>query len=167
MNNFDFKKNGVTVLSVLSLIALFFPIIKMGVSVSVMGVSGESSNHLNGLDLAFGDDMLWLFMLITPAFYLVGAKLEALKKYEHILAVLLPIVSLLIMIKTRLFIGRYGMETGFVDVEFDYGLAGYLLFIFYAAMLYFNAAKFGYSLDISGAQQLKNNIEKAVKERKE
>ena len=163
-NNDTIKKNGANILSVLAIIALFFPILTIDTGMNMFGVSASDSRYVNGLDLVFGEDMLWLFLLIAPVALLATPYVDILKKYEYVLSVVIPIVALLIIIQTFLFFGSFGSSGGFVDIEVGVSLGGYFILACYVGIITLNAMKFGYSLNKDGAKMLKENVEEAIKE---
>lgn len=164
IDNETIKKNGANILSILAIIILFFPILNIETGTSMFGVSASSSSYVNGLDLVFGDDMLWFFLLLAPVTLLATPYVDVLKKYEYVLSVAIPIVALLIIIQTFLLFGRFGSDAGFVKMEVGVALGGYFMLACYIGIAALNAMKFGYSFDKDGAEKLKENVVEAIKE---
>ena len=159
----DLRQNGVRILSIVALVAMFLPMLTIEASMNFYGVGGSHSNSVNGLDMIRQDSILWVLLLLGPVALLASSKVEMLKTREHVLGVIIPIVCLLFAVQALFFYGSFDVKTGMMDTETSIGIGGILTMVSYAGILFLNAKKFGYTFDKDGAKKLKENSADAMK----
>lgn len=166
-------KNLITICCVASVLLLLLPFCSVTFSISSSFIGDtDTAQALTGFDIIFdatGTPIGWL-LLVCPA-VLVGMNyIEALKKYKSVLAIVLPVVSLIAQIaayaicKNKLIeamggadtVGGYGMESSIKSAP---GIGFFLLIVAYIATFIAGAMTYhGLTLDKKGIAEFGNKI---------
>jgi len=172
INKEFFKKNIIAICSVLSILLLFLPFgkITMEVESSFMDISASSSVEFTGFDVIFGSNSVmiaWL-MFIFPILLIVMNYIPQLDKYKSILAMVLPIVSILACVVAVLTAGAgANVAAGSMDGTFGASVEGknspqigfFLLIISYIGTLVGGAVTFyGLNLSKEGISEFSSKI---------
>jgi len=155
------KQHIITILCVLSILALFLPFAKVTAEMSMMGASSQSSNTVTGFTAA-QEGILGYLLLVGPALLIAMNYVKALEKHKSLLAIAVPAVCLVVLI--IVFMQAKGSAVkaagggGMVEMETKVSLGigiiiaglSYLATIVAGGVLYHN-----FTLDKAGLEKLK------------
>ena len=114
------KTHLLTVLCVVSLIAMFLPFANISTSMSVAGSGGSASQSVTGFSAA-KDGILGFVLLIGPAVLIAMNYVKQLEKYKSILAVAVPVICVVVGIIVLFQAKSSGVKAsgggGLVDIE--------------------------------------------------
>lgn len=166
-------KNLITICCIAAVLLLLLPFCSVTGSVSSAFI-GEASDSetLTGFDMILGDAASFFgwFLIICPAVLVAMNYIEALKKYKSILAIVLPIVSIIAQIivissaKKTVSAAMGGSDTvsGFgtsISVKLSPGIGFYFLIVAYIATFIAGAMTYhGLTLDKNGIAEFGNKI---------
>ena len=157
------KKNIITVLCVISIVVLALPLIKVSVSMDIMGYGGESEQSVTGFS-ALKASFLGIVLFVGPILLVAMNYIKQLDPHKKQLAIAVPAICLIALIIVILQAKSYlvnvsGGGEGFsVDVEYSIGLGAILAALSYIATAIAGAVTYhGLTLDKAGLEQLKNS----------
>ena len=158
-------KNLITICCAASILLLFLPFCSVTVGVSILGESSSSGAAVSGFDVVAGKAAVvwgWV-MVICPALLVAMNYIKQLDKYKSILAIVLPIVSLISAIIAMFTAGSASAKaTGMgssVEVSVMPHVGFFLLVVAYIGTLVAGAMTFhGLKLSKEGIAEFRDKL---------
>ncbi len=160
-------KHLLTICCAISVLLLLLPFATVTVEVKSSFVSASSEATASGFDAAFGDGstiVAWL-MLICPIVLVAMNYIKQLDKFKNILALVLPIVSIVSAIATLFLIGApsasasAGGGSASAEMSTSPAIGFFLLIVAYVATFVAGAVTFfGLKLSKDGIAEFANKI---------
>lgn len=154
------QKHLISVLCVISIIALAFPLCIVITDVSVMGFGDSARSGYNGFQ-AMQESLLAILLLAGPVLLIAMNYIKKLEKYQGILAIAVPVICLAALIIVCIQLGQLhvnGGDSAFLSMEVktQIGFGAILAFLSYIATIVAGAVKFHhFTLDKAGLEKLK------------
>ena len=171
-------KNLITICCVASVILLLLPFCKVTDTASAYYVEESDTTTFTGFDVVLGDagSLFGWLLIICPAVLVAMNYIEALNKYKSVLAIVLPIVSIVAQIAAfaackKAFLAATGGQEN-IDLGFGVGMSiktapaigFYLLIIAFIATFIAGAMTYhGLTLDKKGITEFGSKIVDAGK----
>lgn len=146
-------KNLITICCVASILLLFLPFGKVTAEIDSSFINASSATSFNGFDTIFGETSVviaWL-MLICPIILIAMNYIKQIEKYKSILAIVLPILSVIASIITTFTVGVSSNASSMgasMEMKTSPQIGFFLLLITYIATLISGATIF-YDLKFS------------------
>lgn len=158
-------KNLITICCAASIILLFLPFANVSVSLESSFINASGSTTITGFDTIGGESsslFSWL-MLIYPIVLVAMNYIKQLDKYKSILAIILPIVSVISAVCTLLFSAKGGAsaggETASASAKMTPNIGFFLLIVTYIGTLIAGAMTFyGLKLSKEGIAEFGNKL---------
>lgn len=166
-------KNLITICCIASIVLLFLPFGKM-VSTSKNFLGSESfSKSISGFDIIIGEyaTVLAWILLICPIVLIAMNYIKKLDKYKSLLAIILPIISIITIICLLIFAGG-GTQVSYTGASLSIKLVphiGFFLLIisyigtFIAGAITFHGLKFNKDSITEFGEKIKNQSAESVK----
>ena len=156
------KKNGITVLCALSILALFLPFAKLSTTVEIFGGASTQSDTVNGF-AAVTDGTLGWGLIIGPALLIAMNYIRQLGKYKGLLAVAVPVICLILAIVNvmnakNLAMDASGGDTFSAKVSIAVGIGAILYVLCSVGTVILGLILYhDFTLDKAGLERLKGN----------
>lgn len=158
-------KNIITICCLASLLLLLLPFVKLEMEVSSAFVDISSGTAASGFDAAFGENSVavsWI-MIVCPVVLILMNYIKQLDKYKSILAIVLPLISIIGAIITMSMLGSNATKAsgigGSVEVKVLPQIGFFLLVASYIGTLIAGAMTFyGLKLSKEGIVEFGNKI---------
>lgn len=158
-------KNLITICCVASIILLFLPFADISLALESSFIDTSSSTTITGFDTITGEAstvIAWL-MLICPIVLIAMNYIKQLDKYKSLLAIILPIVSIIAEICSLFFSAKSNAsamgETASVTLKSTPNIGFFLLMIAYIGTLIAGAMTFyGLKLSKEGIAEFGNKL---------
>lgn len=132
------KKHLLTILCIVSIVAMFLPFMSAAVKMEVLGSSSEASQSMTGFSAA-QEGFLGYLLLVGPVVLIAMNYIKQLEKYKGLLAIVVPavcfIVCIIVMIQAKGYTVKamgYGGDGSFgVEVKFSPGFGSILALLSY------------------------------------
>lgn len=157
------KKHIITILCVISIIALFLPFAKVTAEMDIMGYGGSSSKNVSGFEVAKAG-YLGFILLIGPIVLIAMNYVKQLEPHKGILAIAVPALCFVVLIIVFFQAKKFGLSAlggndGAFDIEIKASLGigfviaalSYIASIVSGAVIYHN-----FTLDKAGLEKLKS-----------
>ena len=162
------KKHLLTILCIVSIVAMFLPFMSAAVKMEVLGSSSEASQSMTGFSAA-QEGFLGYLLLIGPVLLIAMNYIKQLEKYKGLLAIAVPavcfIVCIIVIVQTKSYTVKamgYGGDGSFdVEIKYSLGFGGILALLSYigeaivGAVTYHNFNLKNISFDKDSIQRLK------------
>lgn len=129
------KKNLLSIICIIAIIALFLPFISVTVDVWDDVWDYEETTHISGFDAA-KEGFLGYILFLAPILLIAMNYIKALEKYRGILSIATPAFSMLILIIVCFQAKSYGagdVDTEFLDVAWNLGIGPFIAGLSYVA----------------------------------
>lgn len=162
------KKHLLTILCVISIVAMFLPFMTATAKMSVLGSSSEASQSMTGFSIA-QEGFLGYLLLVGPVLLIAMNYIKQLEKYKSLLAIAVPvlcfIVCIIVIVQAKSYAvkamgysggGSFGME-----LKYSLGVGSILALLSYigtavvGAVTYHNLNLKNISFDRDSLERLK------------
>lgn len=155
------NEHAITILCVISIIALFMPMFSVVTSMDVWGETSSETMTISGFEV-MQEDKIGMLLVVGPAILIAMNYVKQLQKYKGILAIAAPLVCIVSFIACMIYAKNGNITAGEsgifrVDVKIKLAFGGLLALLSYLATTVGGAVVYhNFTLDKGWIREIEN-----------